>query len=290
MATLTACAAVTSTSSISSTPLMRPHPRTSLIRPGSSFCRALSPARSCSPRASAFLTRPSSMTAFTVARAAAQARGLPPNVLAWSPGWNTLQKSLQSMAPMGTPPPRALAQVNTSGSTPRFSYPHILPVRPTPTCTSSIINRAPVSSQISRAAFMNSTVLGRMPPSPCRASIMIPATFLPSLAPSSLIFFTRERKPSASLYVAYSKPGGRGPKFCWYLGCPVAVMAARVRPWKESRAVMITGDFTPFSVAAYFRHNLIAASLASAPELQKKALSAHEFFTSSSARSACSGI
>lgn len=39
--------------------------------------------------------------------AAAQAKGLPPKVLAWFPGSKTSARSLQSIAPIGTPPPSA---------------------------------------------------------------------------------------------------------------------------------------------------------------------------------------
>ena len=49
-------------------------------------------------------------------------------------------------------------------------------------------------------------------------------------------------------------------------------MVARVRPWKEALAVMMTGRSRLSFSWAYFRVSLMAASLASAPELQKKAL------------------
>ena len=48
----------------------------------------------------------------------AQATGLPPNVLPWSPGATTVAIcSLHTTAPMGRPPPRGLARVMTSGLT-----------------------------------------------------------------------------------------------------------------------------------------------------------------------------
>jgi hypothetical protein len=47
-------------------------------------------------------------------------------------------------------------------------------------------------------------------------------------------------------------------------------MVVTVRPWKEFFAVMITGCVIP-RPAAYFLDSLIAASFASAPELQKNA-------------------
>ena len=59
---------------------------------------------------------------------------------------------------------------------------------------------------------------------------------------------------STSLYATYSNPGTSGPKFSWYLGWPVAVIAAKVRPWNEFSAVMITGvPFAPSLVRACLR-------------------------------------
>ena len=63
-----------------------------------------------------------------------------------------------------------------------------------------------------------------------------------------------------------------------------------MRPWNEFIAVIMTGTSISSLVCAYLRVNLIAASLASAPELQKNALSAHECCISHLARAACSGI
>ena len=60
----------------------------------------------------------------------------------------------------------------------------------------------------------------------------------------------------------------------------MAVTVARVRPWKLALAVKIRGSAMFSLVWAYLRASLIAASFASAPELQKNALSAQEFCTS----------
>jgi len=49
-------------------------------------------------------------------------------------------------------------------------------------------------------------------------------------------------------------------------------MVASVRPWKEALAVMMTGKSSPSFSCACLRVSLMAASFASAPELQKKAL------------------
>ena len=58
------------------------------------------------------------MTAST-ARAAAVASGWPPNVVAWSPGPKAAATSSRAQqAPIGTPLPRALATVTTSGRMP----------------------------------------------------------------------------------------------------------------------------------------------------------------------------
>ena len=48
-------------------------------------------------------------------------------------------------------------------------------------------------------------------------------------------------------------PGTSGPKFSWYLGCPVAVIVARVRPWNDCLAVTMTGSAMPSLVWACFR-------------------------------------
>ena len=99
------------------------------------------PDLSCAPRAFTFSSKLSSSNALVTAMPAAHAKGFPPYVEAWSPGPNTFALSLQSMAPMGTPPPRALAHVNTSGSTFKCWKPHSLPVRPTPVCTYTCTQR-----------------------------------------------------------------------------------------------------------------------------------------------------
>ena len=94
-----------------------------------------------------------SSTAF----AAAHASGLPPNVDACGtapPGCAARPAaafSLHATAPIGTPPPRPLASVITSGATSSCWWPNHLPVRPTPVCTSSKIRIVPVSSHSRRS-------------------------------------------------------------------------------------------------------------------------------------------
>src|SRR3990172_4356494 len=80
----------------------------------------------------------------------------------------------------------------------------------------------------------------------------------------------------------WTKPGVRGGKASWYLGWPVAATMARVRPWKELRAVMTSWAPPSFSLP-YFRASFTIPSLASAPLLQKKALAKQLLFTRSSA-------
>ena len=53
---------------------------------------------------------------------AAQATGLPPNVVPWEPGVKTSDSAGDAMrAPSGSPPPRALADVNASGAYPAMA-------------------------------------------------------------------------------------------------------------------------------------------------------------------------
>ena len=70
----------------------------------------------------------------------------------------------------------------------------------------------------------------------------------------------------------------------------VTLIAVSVRPWNELSAVMMIGVVAPSLVAACLRASLIAASFASAPELQKKARSAPLVATSFCASSPCCGM
>src|SRR5690606_24828372 len=127
----------------SSTPSRSPRPRTA-DTPGMS-ARA---ARSRFPaRVARAGTSSASITAST-ARAAAVASGWPPKVVAWSPGSKAAATSrLAQQAPIGTPLPRALAIVTTSGTTPSAWWANQRPQRPRPDWTSSTIMRIPRSSQ-----------------------------------------------------------------------------------------------------------------------------------------------
>ena len=99
---------------------------------GSGPASGRSPASACSPRAAALSTRPPSSSSI-VARAAAQATGLPPYVEPCAPGPHDSSSSARAtIAPSGIPDAMPLAASRMSGSTPQCSTAHILPVRPAP--------------------------------------------------------------------------------------------------------------------------------------------------------------
>ena len=128
------------------------------------------------------------------------------------------------------------------------------PVRQKPVWISSTTSIAPVSSQTSRAARRYSGLAGRIPPSPCTGSISTAAVSSP----------TASRSLSGLLKGVKEKPGTRGRKSSRYSFLWVADSAPRVRPWKPRMAETI-----PVRPVVR-RANLIAASTASAPELQRK--------------------
>ncbi len=89
----------------------------------------------------------------STASAAAQATGFPPNVLPWSPLRSTVPAAPSPMhAPIGSPPPRPLARVSTSGTIPSAWQANQAPVRPIPLWISSITSSAPAASHACRAA------------------------------------------------------------------------------------------------------------------------------------------
>ena len=127
-------------------------------------------------------------------------------------------------APMGTPEPRPLARVITSGMMPAHWWANHLPVRPMPAWTSSNIISQPLASHSARTCCMYSMRMGCRPPSPWMGSIITATTSgLPAVAfwSASKSFTGTRRKPSS-----------RGPKPSRTLGLPVAVMVAMERPWK----------------------------------------------------------
>ena len=103
-----------------------------------------------------------------------------------------------------------------------------------------------------------------MPPSPWIGSIMSAAVSGPMAA----------SRASRSSNGTWSKPSTFGPKPSRYLSWPPAAMVASVRPWKApSNVTMRKRSGWPFA-AWYLRAILMAASFASAPELEKKTTSA----------------
>src|SRR4051812_7854437 len=142
-----------------SMPISRPAPRTSST-PGSCASRPNRVALCALTFASS-----ASSTVSTTAQAAAHETGFPPKVEPWSPGANALSPA-QRRAPIGSPFASALASVTRSGRTPSCSNAKKLPVRPTPTCTSS---KQRIASS-ARAAARNSGVNGITPPSPSTGS------------------------------------------------------------------------------------------------------------------------
>jgi len=85
-----------------------------------------------------------------VASAAAHDTGLPPNVEPWDPNSQFMRSSRAIIAPSGMPLAIPLPESTMSGSTPKCSIAHILPVRPMPLWTSSATSRMPCSSHTSR--------------------------------------------------------------------------------------------------------------------------------------------
>ena len=93
-------------------------------------------------------------------------------------------------------------------------------------------------------------------------------------------------------------PGSIGAKGSWYLGFGVADKAPIVRPWKEPWKETISCLAPEGSrTLPAFRANLMAASLASVPELQTKTVAAscippdsNVFCTSSSESAPVQGL
>ena len=105
------------------------------------------------------------------APATAHASGLPPYVVPCTPTRERARDVVVvSSAPIGKPPPRPLALVRMSGTTPFCMYEKSAPVRPMPLWISSRIRSASCAVHSRRAACRNSGVPGVMPPSPCIGS------------------------------------------------------------------------------------------------------------------------
>jgi hypothetical protein len=162
-------------------------------------------------------------------------------------------------APIGTPEPSPLARVMTSGRMPACWWANHTPVRPMPHCTSST---------------MNSQFFGRR--SAQRTHVILVRDVDAALALDRLeqhgddvriargeLLDGREVVEGHPHEAATS-----GSKPACTLRLPVADSVARVRPWKACSMTTIAGCSMP-CWWPYMRASLMAASLASQPELQK---------------------
>ena len=141
---------------------------------------------SCSPRVTAASSRPSFSIVSITARAAAQATGLPPNVVPWLPGSSSVAAPPRAIvAPIGMPPPRPLARVTMSGTIPASVCASHSPVRPMPVCTSSTQSSAPCWAVVSRAACRKPAGGTITPASPCMGSTMTAAVVSSTAAASA---------------------------------------------------------------------------------------------------------
>ena len=282
-----------------STATMRPRPRTC-----STCGNAAKHSRMYAPTCSTCSAMPPSDSSRTVARAAATARQLPPNVEPWSPGANEAATSSRAAhMPMGNPEAMPLAMVTTSGVMPKCWKPKgWVPQRNMPHWISSHMSSAPRSSVRRRAVCRNSAVQGCTPLSPCTHSTMTAQMASPCAS-------NRASSAATSLMGVRAKPSGKGRNASCFAGWAVAASVASVRPWKlassvtmmrgaASRAAATVASSAPSAsarAAARFlackRASLNAHSFASAPELAKKlrhgvrsASGTHAFSRSDTAR------
>ena len=200
----------------------------------------------------------SSSTASTTAQAAAQTTGLPPNVEAWSPGANAPAASSEtSSAPIGSPFARPFASVTRCGPHAELlEGEEACPSGPTPVCTSSRQRSAPCAAASSAAAARKSGLGGMHAALALHRLEQDQAGVRPDGAPRA----SRRRSGGAN-----ATPGTSGSNASRFAGWPVTDSAPSVRPWKEPSSATMPG--LPVALRAY----LSAASIASAPELQKNA-------------------
>src|SRR6266702_1492473 len=188
----------------STTPSSIPRPRTRVTRPV--LASAARPSRSRSATGSDRSSTPSASSR-TTASATAHASGLPPKVVPWLPGVRCRPtSSVARSAPMGKPPPSALADDMRSGATPSHSCAHHRPVRPIPVWISSRQRSAPAFRVSSRAAARYPSGAGMTPASPSVGSTMNAALRSESAASSAA------RSPNGT----WRTPGTSGSKPCWY--------------------------------------------------------------------------
>ncbi len=135
-----------------------------------------------------------------------------------------------------------------------------------PVCTSSNTSAAPFASHASRAARSTSAGIGCTPDSPRTGSI----------STAAVRSSTASHTASGSIAIARN-PGTSGANGACLDSCGVADRAPYVRPWKAPWKT------TTSPRGRALRTSLIAASLASAPELQKNTASPNERAVSRSA-------
>ena len=120
-----------------------------------------------------------------------------------------------------------------------------------------------------------------MPPSPWIGSMNTATTFL--------LCSATWRTASRSFSGTRTKPETSGSKPACTLRLPVAESVASERPWNAFSITMIAGSAMPRSWP-YLRATLIAASLASSPELQKNTSSRPVISAMRSAAASWSGM
>ncbi len=236
--------------------------------------RAPRPARrgACRPRGRG-RAAPRSRWSRRTASPAAQASGFPPNVEPCMPGVSIPLTSGPKVtsAPMGTPPPRPLARVIASGTTPGLWKANHAPVRPMPVWISSRTSRAPASRVIRGPPAGSRRRPARTPPSPWTGSR--------TTAPVSEV--TAARRASTSPHGTWLTPGEQRLERL-AVGLLVGEREGPVvRPWKAPSAATMP-------VRPVRRASLTAASIASVPLLQKKTAQPSGAPASVSSRSASS--
>src|SRR6266536_164230 len=118
-----------------------------------------------------------------------------------------------------------------------------------------------------------------------------PGRMVLAISAVSVVAPTAAAKASASPKGTWLKPAGSSAKVGCSAGLPVAARVARVRPWKPPSAATIPTARSPLVALAQRLPTLMAASLASAPELEKNTLAGGpKRSTSRSARSTCGPV